>query len=168
MAKDYILISGGISGAITDPYSDEADIHAKMYYEEIRHNHADVKKIAENTGFTVDQILMIKNFLFIDVHDLEGKIRRFDESFGIAESWRRLAFDPEHIQYHDLTLLKHELYERKLMLSGKTQEEAHTIASKKYDYTKEMTLFYEQLKKDKVIPKRKFDSGAVKSSDYVR
>ena len=37
-----------------------------------------------------------------------------------------------------------------------------------YDYTKEMTLFYEQLKKDKVIPKRKFDSGAVKSSDYVR
>lgn len=30
------MISGGISGAITDIYSDEALHHAELYYEEIR------------------------------------------------------------------------------------------------------------------------------------
>lgn len=38
MEMDDLLISGGISGAITDPFSDEAIAHAEMYYETIMTN----------------------------------------------------------------------------------------------------------------------------------
>ena len=89
--------AGGIAGAITDPLSPRALAHAKMYYEEIRSIHSDVQKIAENTGFTKHQIMLVRNYLFVDEHELEDGIRRFDESFEIAESWRRLAFDPKNI-----------------------------------------------------------------------
>ena len=47
---DYYLISGGVSGAITDIYSEEADNHAQMYYREIRSYSTDVEKIVENTN----------------------------------------------------------------------------------------------------------------------
>ena len=46
MEKKLDLISGGISGAITDIYSEEALHHAELYYEEIRHMTTDVEKIA--------------------------------------------------------------------------------------------------------------------------
>ena len=36
------IISGGISGAITDPNSDPAQKHANMYYETIRRPSDDV------------------------------------------------------------------------------------------------------------------------------
>lgn len=169
MDIDKTFISGGISGAITDPFSDKADNHAKLFYEEIRKNHSDVMRIAQNTGFSVDDILHVKNFLFIDVHLLEdGVIKRFDESFSIAESWRRLAFDPQNIQKHDITLLKHEIYERQLMAQGHSQQDAHLIASEQYNYPKESLEFYEKLHEKKLSPKHRFDSGAIKSSDYVR
>ena len=47
--KDMIT-AGGITGGITDPSSLRALSHAEMYYEEIRKNHADVQRIAKNTG----------------------------------------------------------------------------------------------------------------------
>lgn len=170
MKKMDEIISGGISGAITDPFSEQADVHAKIFYEEMRHNHSDVARIAKNTGLSVEDVLHVKNFLFIDLHSLaDGEIRRFDESFAIAESWRRLAFDPEHIQKHDLILLKHELYERKLIAQGLTQRQAHEKASQEYDYPREMQAFYNELTETKVIPKRKdFDAGAIKYTDFVR
>jgi len=40
-------ISGGISGAISDPLSPEAQEHAELFYEEIRHRFDDVEKIAK-------------------------------------------------------------------------------------------------------------------------
>lgn len=61
--------------------------HAKLFYEEIRKNRSDVKKISKNTGFTYEQILLVKNYLFIDVHKLgdDDEIeQRFDASFEIA------------------------------------------------------------------------------------
>ena len=128
-----ILISGGISGAITDPYSEEAERHANLYYEEIRKNHADVFRISQNTGIRADQILRIKHYLFLDEHILNGKIKRFDPCFEIAESWRRLAFDPKHIQPHDITLLKHESFEMSMVDAGYPQDEAHEITSQKYN-----------------------------------
>ena len=163
------VVSGGISGAISDPFSERADAHAKMFYEEIRHNHSDVERIARNTGFSIEDVLHVKNFLFIDVHLLEdGEIKRFDESFPIAESWRRLAFEPKLIQKHDITLLHHEIYERKLMAQGLSQKEAHEKASKKYNYPKEVEEFYEKLNNKKIKPWKNFDSGALKTNDFVR
>jgi len=139
------IIAGGISGAITDTNSDRAIKHATMYYEEIRNNHSDIKKIAQNTGFSEHEILLVKNFLFIDMHDLGDTYGRFEPSFEIAESWQRLAFDKEHIQPHDITLIKHELMEYKLMLDGMSQAEAHKAASKKYNYPYESQEYYKDL-----------------------
>ena len=143
---DEKLVAGAITGGITDTNSTQALKHAAMYYEEIRKNHADVKKIAENTEFTYDQVMLVKNYLFLDVHDLGDGVHRFDESFEISESWRRLAFDPKHIQPHDITLLNHELMEMRLVNEGLTQDEAHTIKSRKYDYSKESAAYYEEMK----------------------
>lgn len=140
------FIAGAISGAITDPISHRALTHAKLYYDEIRKNHSDVERIANNTGFPKDQIMLIKNYLFMDVHELEDGIHRFDFSFEIAESWRRLAFDPNHIQKHDLTLLNHELMEMRLVVNeGLSQDEAHVITSQKYNYSEESSEYYAEL-----------------------
>ena len=142
---DNSLVSGAISGAITDTNSDQALKHAEMYYEEIRHNHSDVKNIAKHTGFSHDQILMVKNFLFVDMHILGDEVKRFSPCFEIAESWRRLAFDEKHIQPHDIILIKHELKEMQLMHQGMSQHDAHIEASKEFNYSKESSLYYKEL-----------------------
>ncbi len=139
------IVSGGISGAITDPNSIQAYDHAEMFYETIRHIKSDVVKIAHNTGFTIDQISTVKGYLFIQEHNLIEGYKRFDPCFEIAESWRRLAFDPKNIQPHDLTLLKHELMEMRLVQRGITQIKAHTMTEKKFNYQREAELFYENL-----------------------
>ena len=138
-------ISGGISGAITDIYSKEANKHAELYYKEIRKMSTDVERISKNTGFSFDQILLIKNYLFINYHNIDGKYKRFDPCFPIAESWRRLAFDPKHIQPHDLILIHHELCEYDLILKGDNQSEAHEKTSKLFNYAKASSEYYEKL-----------------------
>lgn len=140
------FISGGISGAITDPYSDKAEAHAKRFYEFIRKTNSDIEKITNNTEWNFSQILLVKNYLFINSHDLDGDIRLFDPCFQIAESWRRLAFDPEHIQTHDLTLIRHELLEMELISKGYTQTAAHNETELRFNYNKESDKFYNKLK----------------------
>ena len=92
-----------------------------------------------DNGLTDDKLSLVA----MDVHELDGGVvRRFDASFEIAESWRRLAFDPEHIQPHDRTLLQHELMEMRLVNEGLNQDEAHTITSRKYNYSQESSDYY--------------------------
>lgn len=111
----------------------------------------DANRIAKNTGFDVKDILEIKQFIFMDEHDLgENGIRRFFPSFEMAQSWQRLI-DGKHIQSHDLTLLRHELLERQLILDGKSQDEAHAEASTVYNYAKESDEYYDKIKKHKKI-----------------
>lgn len=138
-------ISGAISGAITDINSDRANQHAELYYEEIRKQKTDVDKIAKNTGYSKEFILEVKDYLFVDEHDLGGRIRRFDPDFAIAQSWQRLT--EGNTESHDLTLLMHEKYERLLMSTGMTQDNAHRKASRKYNYHKEAQEYYDSLKK---------------------
>ena len=47
------VISGGISGAILDEESPDAEKHAELYHEEIRHMKTDVQRIADNTGYNI-------------------------------------------------------------------------------------------------------------------
>ena len=151
-----ILYSGGISGAILDPESKEALKHAELYYKEIRKMTTDIQKIANNTGYDVVQIALIKNYLFIDIHNLDdNKKQQFDPSFQIAESWRRLAFDKNNIKEHDLLLLKHEMHEMKLVLDGTPQRLAHDETNKIYNYQKASDLYYENLSKEKSKIKQK-------------
>lgn len=135
------------SGAITDISSKKAIKHAKTRYEFIRNNKYDVEKIAKNTGYSIEQIQSIKDYLFVDEHDLGDKRKRFDPSFAISQSWDRLTtgkFEP-----HDLTLIKHEIMEKDLIKQGYTQDKAHKITSQKYNYQKEMKEYYVILKERK-------------------
>jgi hypothetical protein len=140
------LFFDGISGAITEPLSPEARRHAKIFYEEIRLRRSDVKKIAEHTQHPEADIEKIKEYLFVDVHELADGTRRFDPNFEIAMSWQRLADDPRHIQEHDRILISHELLEMKLVANGMTQEDAHSRASGIYDYGKASNDFYNGLR----------------------
>lgn len=146
--KVRIYICGAlIAGAIYNPDSGDALQHAVLYYEEIRHMSTDIEKIAKRTGYSIDEIQRIKMYLFVEQHHLERGFVRFDESFEIAESWQRLMTDNMKIENHDLTLLKHELLEISLVISGLSQEKAHDIASMSYNYGKEAKEFYDTIKK---------------------
>lgn len=142
-----IMKSGAVSGA-RNPYSDAASKHAERYYGLVRSMTTDVKKIAETTGYSEQEIQSIKNYIFIDEHDLGDQgVRQFDPDYMMGESWRRLIEGkPEQ---HDLTLIHHEILEKKLMQDGMSQEKAHIKASAKYNYDKEAREFYGKIKKFK-------------------
>ena len=55
----------------------------------------------------------------------------------------------ENIKPHDMTLIEHELYEMQIKKDNPYIEhlKAHEIASKKYNYGKESTEYYDNLKK---------------------
>ncbi len=94
----------------------------------------DVNRIAENTGWAKERIQEIKKYVFLDKHDLGDKVDRFDPSYLMAQSWQRLI-DGRNIKPEDWVLLNHEYLELSLVKKGLTQDNAHIIASRKYDYT---------------------------------
>lgn len=140
------MISGGLN-----PLSDRAEDHAFTYYESVRKNKTDYYTIAKNTGFSIEQIQMVKNYIFMDVHYLRDDkgyaYRRFYPSFEMADSWRRLqSKGGKLIQKHDILLLQHELSEISLLLmnSKLTQAEAHSKAEATYNYNLACKQFYAQ------------------------
>jgi hypothetical protein len=140
-----VLFCGAlICGAITEIFSSAGQTHAKLYYEEVRHMTTDVQKIARNTGYSEKEILKVKNYLFMDAHDLSDGYRRFDESFDIAQSWQRLMLN--QIEPHDLTLIKHELLEISLVENGVKPIEAHHYAENEFNYGKESNKYYDRIK----------------------
>ena len=52
----------------------------------------------------------------------------------------------DEIQPHDLILIKHELSEIDLVNKGFSQEDAHTISNKLYNYAEACDAFYISLK----------------------
>lgn len=141
--QNNAIIGGGITGGL-DRYSKAALEHAERYYEAVRHMTGDIKRIAENTGFTEAEISRVKNHLFNDKHELLDGLRRFDPSYEISQSWQRLI--QGNTMPLDYTLIRHELYEAELMAKGMTQDEAHIIASKRYNYQKEIDKLYGGIK----------------------
>lgn len=151
-----------IYGAITDLSSEDAEKHAKLYYEEIRHMTTDVQKISENTGFSFEQILHIKQFLFLEKHKLgdSEEPRLFDECFEIAQSWQRLLSGKEYILPHDIMLLNHELLEMEYICKGLSQEEAHMLTNKRFNYTEASDAYYQNLQVS--VPNKTIIGGAIK------
>ena len=138
-----------VSGArITNTESAAARAHAERYYGLVRAMSTDVSRIAKNTGFSESLIQKIKNFVFIEEHDLVGPVpERFAPSFAMAQSWQRLiSGNPEP---HDITLLLHEEMEKALMDSGLSQDDAHIATSEVYNYAKESDDYYAALKENK-------------------
>ena len=141
-------ISGAVSGAL-NPFSDEADIHSIQYYESVRKMETDVGKIAKNTGFSVDDIQKVKEYIFFDNHNLgDGRYDRFAPDYMMSQSWQRLI-DGKDIKPHDYTLLRHELLEREYEIKGIPHDKAHSTATKKYNYSEEAEKYYAEINKYK-------------------
>ena len=141
------ITSGGISGA-RNPYGEKAKEHARKYYGLVRSMTTDVAKISNATGMSKADVQSVKDFIFLDKHDLgNGKREYFEPDYMMAESWRRLVDGkPEK---HDITLLNREIMEKQMMQQGFSQEEAHLQTSKKYDYAKESDEYYAKITKHK-------------------
>ena len=143
-----IMKSGAISGGLK-PDSERASEHAERYYESVRHMTTDVKTIAANTGFAEDDIASIKDFVFMQKHELgNGEPEYFLPDYAMAQSWQRLI-EGKNIQPHDITLLNHEKMEQELMKQGLSQGEAHALTEKKYNYAKESKDYYAEIEKHK-------------------
>lgn len=132
-SRSGIMNTGVISGAL-NPYSKEAEKHAVQYYESVRHMTTDTQKISAATGISRDKIDKIKNHVFITEHDLLTGHKRFDPSYDMAQSWQRLINGD--FKEQDIVLQKHEYAELRYMEKGYSQNEAHILASKKYNYAK--------------------------------
>ena len=142
------IVSGAVSGGLA-PDSKEGKAHAVQYYESVRKMKTDCANISKNTGIPEKDIRIVKSFIFEETHDLGGTSpKRFEPSYRMAESWRRLI-DGKNIKPHDLTLLKHEIMERNLINKGYSQEEAHIITSLKYNYKMESDAYYAKINKHK-------------------
>lgn len=146
-SKSSTITSGAVSGA-RNPFGEKAKEHAQKYYGLVRSMKTDVEKISKSTGMSKDDIQSVKNFIFLEKHDLGGKeLEYFEPDYMMAESWQRLIDGkPEK---HDLTLINHEVMEKKLMSEGLSQEEAHIKTSSKYNYSKEAGEYYAKIKKYK-------------------
>lgn len=145
--KDGTIKSGAISGA-RNPFGEKAQKHAETYYGLVRSMTTDVAKISKATGISEKEIQDIKNYIFLEKHDLGGEKKEyFAPDYMMAESWQRLMSGK--LEKHDITLLKHEIMEKKLMQSGMSQEMAHIETSKVYNYSKEAGEFYAKIKKYK-------------------
>ena len=146
-AKSSTIVSGAVSGA-RNPFGEKAKEHAQRYYGLVRSMKTDVAKISKVTGMSEEDVQTVKNFIFLEKHDLGGKeLEYFEPDYMMAESWQRLAEGkPEK---HDITLLKHEIMERELMKDGLSQEEAHIKTSQKYNYSKEAGEYYAKIEKFK-------------------
>ena len=139
-----IMYSGAVSGGLKHD-SKRAFEHAKRYYESVRHMSTDVKRIAENTGFDEKEIAAIKDFVFMQKHDLGNEeLEYFYPNYAMAQSWQRLI-DGKNIQPHDITLLNHEKMEKQLMMQGYPQDEAHRITEQTYNYAKESKEYYAKI-----------------------
>ena len=100
----------------------------------------DTKRIAENTGWSVEDVQRVKEHVFFNSHNLGDRVDRFDPSYFIAQSWQRLIQGKGEIKEEDIVLLNHELMERGLEEQGMTYEQAHAETVKLYDYAKYLPL----------------------------
>lgn len=142
-----IITSRAVSGA-RNPYGKKAEKHAISYYDSVRSMKNDVETISKNTGLEESAIRKVKNYIFLDEHDLgNGKFERFAPDYMMAESWKRLIDGKQ--KPHDITLLRHELLEESLVKQGYAQSEAHLLASEKFNYSKEAKQFYDSITKYK-------------------
>lgn len=134
--------SGAVYGAWNDrndPYNKERDRHAQEFYESVRNRNKqhEIVKVSKNSRFSQSDVEKIYNHIFINEYDLEDGRKRFDPSYDMAESWRRLSeIGGKNIQPHDLVMLNHELMEHDLMAKGMKYDEAHELTNKTYNYQK--------------------------------
>lgn len=146
----FMKSSGAVYGAWNDrndPYNKERDRHAQKFYESVRNRNKqhEIVKVSNNSGLSQADVEKIYNHIFINEYDLEDGRKRFDPSYDMAESWRRLSeIGGKNIQPHDLVMLNHELMEHDLMAKGMKYDEAHELTNKSYNYQKAWIAWMKQ------------------------
>lgn len=137
-----------ISGAL-NPSDKRAIAHAEKDYASFRSMTTDCIFVSQNTGYTLEQVSLVKSYLFSSQHYLSScdKFKRFDPSYEIAQSWRRLMNKKgKGIQRHDMLLVPHELLEISYIVNKNlSQQEAHELASKAFSYDLASTEYYNSL-----------------------
>lgn len=142
--------SGAVYGAWNDrndPYNKERDRHAQEFYESVRNRNKqhEIVKVSKNSRLSQSDVEKIYNHIFINEYDLEDGRKRFDPSYDMAESWRRLSeIGGKNIQPHDLVMLDHELMEHDLMAKGMRYDEAHELTNQSYNYQKAWVAWMKQ------------------------
>lgn len=136
------------SGAISPNNIHCLDLAEKMY-SQIRRRKTDFINVAKNTGLSVEQCRIVKNYIFYDEHELKEGYIRFTPDIAMAQSWQRLAEkNGNNILQHDYMLVKHELTEIKYLLiyTKMTQREAHNRAEADgYSYSEAVKLYYRSI-----------------------
>ena len=140
----------GESGAILErnkhiddfiPEFKEEEIAKALYLEFAQRNRKDsVNKISKASAMPVKDASEVYAHIFEDKHltvDKNGNLVQayFDPNYEMSQSFSRI-FNGTGITKDDIIMLKHELYERKLMKSNPkmTYYEAHELSKEKYDY----------------------------------
>ena len=137
-------ICGARIGNILSP---EASDIAAILYEQFRRRD-DCFTVANNSGFTIEQIQLVTYYVFFEKHyNRRNKFVPFEPSYDMAESWRRLSEKSgKNIKPHDILLLKHELLEIAILTQCNiSQMEAHEIANRKYNYQQAADAYYMSL-----------------------
>lgn len=108
------------------------DVKAAKAYE--RYSRVDTSRtIAENTGFSQEQIQQVRSHVFFKKHDLYDGRGRFEPNYDMAVAWKRLE-DGNYLP-RDITLLQHELLESNLERKyNLTAAEAHSRATAQYNW----------------------------------
>jgi hypothetical protein len=107
----------------------------------------DIDRITKNTGFSREDIEQVKDHVFYRKHDLgRGMPENFDPVFMMAQSWQRLI-DGKDVKPHDILLLRHEMLESELMKKGLSQNEAHEITGKQFNYAEAAKKYYAKISK---------------------
>lgn len=146
---NFKVIFGALNDK-NDPTNKRRNKHAKMYYEMRRNSKKEpfVKRVAKNSGINEKIISKIFDYVFIEEHEIYGELQRFDPSYDMAESFRRLS-EGKNILPHDLIMLKHERLEAELINRyGYSQSDAHILATKKYNYSDAVEKWNEERDKD--------------------
>ncbi len=139
------------SGALNPERDIKALAVAEKLYEEFRNRNKfdNCRHIANHTGFSIEQIIIIRDYIFENCHwRRDGRFARLDPNYAMAESWRRLSeVDGVHIEPHNMLMLQHELYEIDILLRNPKYSitMAHEIAEQKYNYSEASKKYYEQL-----------------------
>lgn len=136
-----------ISCGALNPNSLRGMDEAEKLYEQIRKRKTDHIHVSNDSGCSLEQAKVIKDYIFNNMHELHSGYMRFAPDLAMAQSWLRLSeVKGARIQPYDIVLLQHELYELRLMLDNKDlhQKAAHDIAESRYNYYAAAREFYKQ------------------------
>lgn len=144
--------SGATSGAVynykNDPDGSKRQKIAEDLYTQTRNRNPEyeVKAVAQSSGMDEVDVKKIYDHIYINQHLFQdGTIRLFDPDYEMAQSWQRLR-NNNHIQPHDITLLKHELAEYNIMGENLdiAYEPVHNEVVKTYNYQKELIQYLKE------------------------